>query len=147
MGLVPIVRDLAVRGAAAEVIAECVSLFGGLDILVNSHGMEPDRRPKSLNPTTCQKTIEVNLVSVFDICQATAREFLRVGRGKIINVASMLSFSGGLHASAYAASKGGVAQLTKALANEWAGYFDTPMTEGLRADTARSRQILERLRA
>ena len=80
--LVPIVRDLAVRGAAAEVIAECVSLFGGLDILVNSHGMVSRSKAEEFDPTTWQKTIEVNLVSVFDMCQAGAREFLRVGEGR-----------------------------------------------------------------
>jgi 2-dehydro-3-deoxy-D-gluconate 5-dehydrogenase len=157
-GLAPIVRDLAVRGAATEVMAECISLFGGLDILVNSHGMVTRSKSEDSDLTMWQTTIEVNLVSVFETCQAAAREFLRVGRGKIINVASMLSFSGGLHASAYAASKGGVAQLTKALANEWAGrginvnaiapgYFETALTEGLRSDAVRNRQILERLPA
>jgi len=157
-GLVPIARDVAVRGAAADVVTECARLVGGLDILVNSHGMATRSKAEEFDHDTWQTTIEVNLVSVFDMCQAAGREFLRLGKGKIINVASMLSFSGGLHASAYAASKGGVAQLTKALANEWAGrgvnvnaiapgYLETAMTEGLRADAVRNRQILERLPA
>jgi 2-deoxy-D-gluconate 3-dehydrogenase len=155
-GLAPIRRDLSTPGAAEETMAECLKLFGGLDILVNAHAVVSRSKAEEFDLATWQTTIDINLVSVFSMCQAAAREFLRVGHGKILNIASMLSFSGGLYASAYAASKGGIAQLTKALANEWAsrgvnvnaiapGYFETAPTEPLRADPVRNRQILDRL--
>jgi 2-deoxy-D-gluconate 3-dehydrogenase len=140
------------------VIDECVKAWGGLDILVNAHGIATRSKAEDYDMAAWQNTIDVNLVSVFRICQAAGREFLRAGHGKIINIASMLSFSGGLTASAYAASKGGIAQMTKALANEWAarginvnaiapGYFETPMTEPLRNDPVRNQEILARLPA
>lgn len=155
-GFTPIRRDLAAPKAAEETVSECVKLLGGLDILVTAHAVVSRSKAEEFDLATWQTTIDINLVSVFSVCQAAAREFLRVGRGKILNVASMLSFSGGMYASAYAASKGGIAQLTKALSNEWAargvnvnaiapGYFETAPTEALRADPVRNRQILERL--
>lgn len=155
-GLVPIQRDLTVPSAAPEVIAEAVSRLGGLDILVAAHGMAARAKAEDFDLEVWQATVDVNLVSVFRICQAAGQEFLRAGRGKIVTIASMLSFSGGLNASAYAASKGGITQLTKALANEWAarginvnaiapGYFETPMTAPLRNDPVRNRDILARL--
>jgi 2-deoxy-D-gluconate 3-dehydrogenase len=102
--------------------------------------------------------IDVNLASVFRLCQLAARNMIERGSGKILNIASLLSFQGGITVVAYAASKGGVAQLTKALANEWAaknvnvnaiapGYMATDNTAALRADETRSRQILERIPA
>jgi 2-dehydro-3-deoxy-D-gluconate 5-dehydrogenase len=154
--LKPIRCDLSAPGAAAETVAECVRVLGGLDILVNAHGVVTRSQAEAFDATIWQTTIDINLVSVFTMCQAAGREFLRTGHGKILNIASMLSFSGGMQASAYAASKGGVVQLTKALSNEWAarginvnaiapGYFETAMTEPLRADPLRNRQIIERL--
>ncbi len=103
--------------------------------------------------------LQVNLTSVFQLSQLVGRDLLaRKSGGKIINIASLLSFQGGIRVPAYAASKGGVAQLTKALANEWAahniqvnaiapGYFATTNTEALQADPVRNRQILERIPA
>jgi 2-dehydro-3-deoxy-D-gluconate 5-dehydrogenase len=103
--------------------------------------------------------LQVNLTSVFQLSQLVGRELLaRKSGGKIVNIASLLSFQGGIRVPAYAASKGGVAQLTKALANEWAahdiqvnaiapGYFATSNTEALQADPVRNRQILERIPA
>jgi 2-deoxy-D-gluconate 3-dehydrogenase len=106
-----------------------------------------------------QRVLQVNLTSVFQLSQLVGRDLLsqKVG-GKIINIASLLSFQGGIRVPAYTASKGGVAQLTKALANEWAphnvqvnaiapGYFATTNTEALQADPVRNRQILERIPA
>src|SRR5262249_51983059 len=92
------------------------------------------------------------------LCQAAGRHMLHQGSGKIINIASMLSFQGGIRVPAYAAAKGAVAQLTKALANEWAsrginvnaiapGYMATDNTAALRSDAGRSRQILDRIPA
>jgi 2-dehydro-3-deoxy-D-gluconate 5-dehydrogenase len=154
--LAPIRSDLSAPGAPEETIAECKRLFGGLDILVNAHAIVSRSKAEEFDLGDWRKTIEVNLVSIFGMCQAAGRTFLASGHGKIINLASMLSFSGGLNASAYAASKGGVAQLTKALANEWGargvnvnaiapGYFETTATAPLRVDPVRNRQILERL--
>jgi 2-deoxy-D-gluconate 3-dehydrogenase len=102
--------------------------------------------------------LATNLTSVFRLCQNAGRHMLAQGSGKIINIASLLSFQGGLTVPSYAAAKGGVAQLTKALANEWAakgvqvnaiapGYMETDNTEALRKDPTRSRQILERIPA
>jgi 2-deoxy-D-gluconate 3-dehydrogenase len=102
--------------------------------------------------------IQVNLNSVFRLSQLAGRVMLQKGHGKIINIASLLAFQGGIRVPAYAAAKGGVAQLTKALANEWAarnvqvnaiapGYFRTENTAQLQQDETRNRQILERIPA
>ena len=102
--------------------------------------------------------MQVNLNSVFLLCQLAGRRMLERGEGKIINIASLLSFQGGIRVPAYAASKGGLAQMTKALANEWAGqnvqvnaiapgYFRTENTVALQKDEVRSKQILERIPA
>ncbi|MGB7137081.1 MAG: SDR family oxidoreductase, partial [Acidobacteriaceae bacterium] len=104
------------------------------------------------------RVLQVNLTSAFRLCQLAGREMLNRRQGKIINIASMMSFQGGVRIAAYVASKGGIAQLTKALANEWAagnvqvnaiapGYFATENTAALRADETRNRQILERIPA
>jgi 2-deoxy-D-gluconate 3-dehydrogenase len=102
--------------------------------------------------------IDTNLKSVFFLCQAAARRMVSQGKGKIINIASMLSFQGGIRVPSYTASKSGVAGLTKLLANEWApkginvnaiapGYIATNNTAALQADETRNRQILERIPA
>jgi 2-deoxy-D-gluconate 3-dehydrogenase len=103
--------------------------------------------------------LEVNLSSVFRLSQAAGRHMIERGTGgKIINIASLLSFQGGITVPSYAAAKGGVAQLTKSLANEWAksginvnaiapGYMRTDNTKALQADETRNRQILERIPA
>ena len=102
--------------------------------------------------------IHVNLSSVFRLSQAAGRKMIEQGSGKIVNIASLLSFQGGITVPAYTASKSGVAGLTKALANEWAkfnvnvnaiapGYMETANTSALRADENRNRQIVERIPA
>src|SRR6185295_3217388 len=102
--------------------------------------------------------IQVNLSSVFRLSQAAGRRMVEQGSGKIVNIASLLSFQGGITVPAYTAAKSGVAGLTKALANEWAksnvnvnaiapGYIATKNTDALRADETRNRQILERIPA
>jgi 2-deoxy-D-gluconate 3-dehydrogenase len=134
--------------------------FGRVDILVNNAGTISRGAAEEVALEDWQEVIQVNLTSVFQLSQLVARDVISRGDagGKILNIASMLSFQGGLRVSSYAASKGGVAQLTKALANEWAargiqvnaiapGYFATANTESLQADEVRNRQILERIPA
>lgn len=148
--------DLTEPDAPAKVMADVVNLLGNLDILVSAHGAVAHSPAETFPLADWNRILSTNLTSLFQMAQAAAAHFLPRGRGKIINIASMLSFSGGLRVSPYAASKGGVAQLTKALANEWAprginvnaiapGYFTTPMTEPLRSDPVRNQQILDRL--
>ena len=96
-------------------------LGGDLDILVNAHGIQRRHQPEEFPLSDWDDVISVNLSSVFVLCQEAGRVMLPKGRGKIINIASMISFFGGQTIHAYAASKGGVAQLTKALSNDWAG--------------------------
>jgi 2-dehydro-3-deoxy-D-gluconate 5-dehydrogenase len=102
--------------------------------------------------------MDTNLKTAFFLSQAAAREMLKAGGGKIVNIVSMLSFQGGIRVPSYTASKSGLAGLTKLLANEWAakginvnaiapGYFETNNTEALRADEGRSREILGRIPA
>ena len=127
-----------------------------VDILVNNAGAQ-DRHPAVEFPIeSWDNILQINLSSVFQTCQAFGRGMVERGRGKVINLASLLSFQGGITVPAYAASKGGVAQLTKALSNEWAskgvnvnaiapGYMATDMNENLIADPVRSKEILGRI--
>jgi 2-dehydro-3-deoxy-D-gluconate 5-dehydrogenase len=157
-------RTLAVRGDLSErsvpqqLIAQTLSEFGRLDILVNNAGTIRRSPAIEYSEEDWATVIEVNLSSVFRLSQAAGRHMIERRRGKIINIASLLSFQGGVNVPAYAASKGGVAQLTKALANEWArygvcvnaiapGYMRTDNTAALQQDETRSRQILERIPA
>jgi 2-deoxy-D-gluconate 3-dehydrogenase len=135
-----------------------LSLLGDLDILVNNAGMQI-RHPAEAFPLEDWETVlAVNLTAAFIMSQLAGALMLSKGCGKIINIASLLSFQGGITVPAYAASKGGIAQMTKALANEWAGrgvnvnaiapgYMATDNTSALRADEVRNRQILERIPA
>jgi 2-deoxy-D-gluconate 3-dehydrogenase len=150
--------DLADRASSQKLIDAAMAKFGQLDVLINNAGLI--RRTPAIEHTQedWDLVLEVNLTSVFRLAQAAGRVMLPRGRGKIVNIASLLSFQGGITVPAYAASKGGVAQLTKALANEWApkgvnvnaiapGYIRTDNTVALRKDETRSRQILERIPA
>ncbi len=146
-------------GAAEKLFGEVKERFGRVDILVNNAGTIHRDAAEEFKLEDWQRVLQVNLTSVFQLSQLAGRDMLgRKAGGKIINIASLLSFQGGIRVPAYAASKGGVAQLTKALANEWAahniqvnaiapGYFATSNTEALQADAVRSRQILERIPA
>ncbi|NVM77568.1 2-deoxy-D-gluconate 3-dehydrogenase [Duganella sp. SG902] len=142
----------------AGVVEQALDAFGRLDILVNNAGII--RRANAIDVTEedWDAVLDTNLKSLFFLSQAAARHMLAQGGGKIINVASLLSFQGGIRVPAYAASKSGVAGLTHALANEWAarginvnaiapGYFATNNTAALRADPAREPQILARIPA
>jgi 2-deoxy-D-gluconate 3-dehydrogenase len=150
--------DLRQPDRCPELIAQTVAALGSIDILVNNAGMI--RRGPAVDFTVADwdDVLAANLTSVFRLCQSAGRHMLAQGSGKIINIASLLSFQGGITVPSYAAAKGGVAQLTKALSNEWAakgvqvnaiapGYMETDNTEALRKDPTRSRQILERIPA
>jgi 2-deoxy-D-gluconate 3-dehydrogenase len=151
--------DLADKTVPQKLILRTLDEFGHLDVLINNAGTI--RRAPAIDYTEedWATVIEVNLSSVFRLSQLAGREMITNGRGgKIINIASLLSFQGGITVPAYAASKGAVAQLTKALANEWAkhrinvnaiapGYMRTDNTAALQTDAHRNRQILERIPA
>ncbi|MEO1985304.1 MAG: SDR family NAD(P)-dependent oxidoreductase [Martelella sp.] len=118
-GLAVGLADTTARGAGFD---RAVALIGGrLDILVTAAGVQRRHRSEEFPLDDWQAVLEVNLTAVFDLCQRAAKVMLPQGGGKIVNIASLLSFFGGFTVPAYAASKGGIAQLTKALANEWAG--------------------------
>lgn len=116
----PIIADATDRRALSDGFQETLERLGGLDILIAAQGIAFPRVALEHDIEAWDETLETNLTSVFALCQLAARAMAPAGRGKIVTIASMLSFSGGLNVAAYAASKGGVAQLTKALANEWA---------------------------
>lgn len=129
-----------------------------VDILVNNSGAQFRAPAEQFPLDRFDEILQVNLRSVFRLCQLFAVPMLERGRGRVVNVASLLSFQGGITVPAYAASKGAVAQLTKALSNEWAGrgvtvnavapgYMDTQLNVALLADPVRSRQISERIPA
>jgi len=154
----PVVGDLADPAVPARLVAEAVAGLGGLDVLVNNAGIIRRAPATGTSDEDWLAVVNVNLHAVFRACRAAGRHMLERGRGKVVNVASLLSFQGGITVPAYAAAKGGVAQLTKALANEWAargvnvnaiapGYVRTDNTEALQKDPVRSRQILERIPA
>lgn len=150
--------DLAKAETPRHLYDSVVRKFGRLDILVNNAGTIRRAPAVDYSEEDWAAVIEVNLSAVFRLSQLAGRTMIEQGRGKIINIASLLSFQGGITVPAYAASKGGVAQLTKALANEWAGkginvnaiapgYMRTANTKALQEDATRNRQILERIPA
>jgi 2-deoxy-D-gluconate 3-dehydrogenase len=151
--------DLADQSVPQQLFAGTLAEFGRLDVLINNAGTIRRAPAIDYSEEDWAQVIEVNLSSVFRLSQLAGRHVLeRGGGGKIVNVASVLSFQGGVNVPAYAASKGGVAQLTKALANEWAqhrinvnaiapGYVRTDNTTALQRDETRNRQILERIPA
>lgn len=153
-----VAADLSDPGSVSRLYDESVSRIGAPDILVNNAGTIFRQAAEDFDSAMWHQVLQVNLTSVFTLCQLAGRAMLERRGGKIINIASLLSFQGGIRVPAYAAAKGGVAQITKALANEWAGrnvqvnaiapgYFRTTNTEGLQHDEVRSRQILERIPA
>ncbi len=156
---VGIEQDLRQRGCARSVIEHAVGAMGRLDILVNNAGII--RRADAIDFTEADwdDVIDVNLKSVFFLAQAAARQFLAQGSGgKIVNIASVLSFQGGIRVPSYTAAKTGMLGLTRLLANEWAakginvnaiapGYMVTDNTAPLRADPVRSAEILARIPA
>ncbi len=141
-----------------DLVSRVIEAFGQIDILVNNAGTTHRDDAVDFPEDKWDDVITVNLKSVWLLCQQVGRQMIEQGEGKIINIASLLSFSGGFRASAYAASKGGVAQLTKALTNEWAskgvnvnaiapGYIDTDLSAEVIKDPVRSTQLLARIPA
>jgi 2-dehydro-3-deoxy-D-gluconate 5-dehydrogenase len=153
-----LVGDVADPAVCRMLVEETVSHFGAIDILVNNAGIIRRAPAAEYAEADWAAVIDVNLSSIFRLTQYAGRHMLAGGSGKIINIASLLTFQGGILVPAYAAAKGGVGQLTKAFANEWAakgvnvnaiapGYMDTDNTEALRKNPERARQILERIPA
>ncbi|WHY87033.1 SDR family oxidoreductase [Neobacillus novalis] len=150
--------DLEDQSQVKAAIPTVVNELGQIDILVNNAGIQRRSPSVSFSESDWDDVINVNLKCVWLLCQEAGKFMVPQRKGKIINMASLLSFQGGLTVPAYAAAKGGVAQLTKALSNEWAkenvnvnaivpGYIATDMNEALLQDETRNRQILERIPA
>lgn len=151
--------DLGERDKIPAMFNEALKMLGGkIDILLNDAGVQRRNHCEDFTLEDWDTVINVNLNAVFVLCQLAGREMLKQGSGKIINMASMLSFFGGFTVPAYAASKGAVAQLTKALSNEWAGkniqvnaiapgYMATEMNTALINDNGRNTEILARIPA
>lgn len=155
---VSLVADLSLPDAAVVAGEQAAQALGRIDILVNNAGII--RRADAIDTELADFTavLDLNLTGVWALSQAAGRRMLAQGRGKIINVASLLAFQGGIRVPAYTAAKHAVVGLTKALANEWAGrgvnvngiapgYMATDNTRALRDDPERSRQIMERIPA
>ena len=150
--------DLSSIEPVQRVVDETIEKLGRLDILVNNAGII--RRADSVDFTEADwdAVIDTNLKVLFFLCQAAGRHMIAQGSGKIVNIASLLSFQGGIRVPSYTASKSGAGGLTKLLANEWAargvnvnaiapGYIATNNTAALQADETRNRQIQERIPA
>ncbi len=150
--------DLSDRPQLQQGFDKCLEKLGALDILIVNHGIQRRSPAENFPVGDWDEVLEVNLTSMFLLNQLAGRVMLAKGKGKIINVASLLTFIGGITVPAYAAAKGGVAQLTKALSNEWAGrgvnvnaiapgYMATEMNEALIADPDRNKMISVRIPA
>lgn len=155
---IAVTGDMADKEAPKSIVAEVIEKYGRIDILVNNAGTIRRTPAVDFSEEDWSTVLEVNLSSIFRLSQAAARHMIEQGGGKIVNIASLLSFQGGITVPAYTASKSGVAGLTKAFANEWAkhninvnavapGYMETDNTAALRADETRNRQIMERIPA
>ena len=147
------------RSDAAEELFEKAKNVALIDIVINNAGVIRRAKAVEYSDEDWAEVLQVNLNSLWKLCQCAGRQFLSRGKGgKIVNIASLLAFQGGIKVPAYAASKGAVAQLTKALANEWAdqrinvnaiapGYMRTDNTAALQHDEVRNGQILQRIPA
>jgi 2-deoxy-D-gluconate 3-dehydrogenase len=144
---------------AADIVEECVGSLGRLDILVNNAGIIRRAPALEFGEDDWESVIKINLSAAFYLSQAAARHFVEEDRGgSIINTASVLSYEGGIVVPSYSASKAGIANLTRALANEWApsginvnaiapSYFTTELTSAIREDVERSDALLVRIPA
>lgn len=154
--VLPITCDVKDYSQIHRAIEKTLSEFGTVDILVNNAGTIRRAPAEEYSDEDWDVVMSTNLRSVFQFSREVGKIMIKKGQGKIINIASVLSFSGGLRVPAYSASKGGAAQLTKALANEWAkynvqvnaiapGYFETDVTEALRKDKTRFKEVSDRI--
>jgi len=151
--------DLGSIEGIPQLIEKAVGEFGHLDILVNNAGIIRREDAIEFSEKNWDDVMNVNSKTLFFMSQAVARQFIKQGHGgKIINIASMLSYQGGIRVPSYTASKSAVMGITRLMANEWAkhginvnaiapGYMATNNTEQLRADEGRSKEILERIPA
>ncbi len=150
--------DLSSIEPVQRIVDETVAGLGGLDILVNNAGIIRRADAVDFTEEDWDAVVDTNLKSVFFLCQAAGRHMIAKGKGRIINIASMLTFQGGIRVPSYTASKSGIGGLTKLLANEWAkhglsvnaiapGYIATNNTAALQADEARNAAILDRIPA
>lgn len=156
-----VMADLSSTQPCQRIVNECVEAFGRIDILVNNAGIIRRQEALDFSEEDWDDVMDVNLKVLFFLSQAVARHMVTWSgqdgeRGKIVNIASMLTFQGGIRVPSYTASKSGVGGLTKLMANEWAarginvnaiapGYIATNNTAALQADENRNRQILERI--
>ena len=150
--------DLSSRGAAVSVIQQAMQEYGHIDILVNNAGIIRREDAINFSEQDWDDVLNTNLKTLFFLSQEAAKHFIAQKSGRIINIASMLSFQGGIRVPSYTAAKSGVKGLTMALTNEWAkygvtvnaiapGYMETNNTAALRADKDRNAAILERIPA
>ncbi len=150
--------DLSSVGAVQPLVDAVLAEFGRIDILVNNAGIIRRADAVDFTEEDWDAVMDTNLKTLFFLCQAAGRHMIARGSGKIINIASMLTFQGGIRVPSYTASKSGVGGLTKLLANEWAakgvqvnaiapGYIATNNTAALQGDETRNRQIMERIPA
>lgn len=150
--------DMSRPEAIAAMLKKAIAEFGAIDILVNNAGIIRRADAVDFTEADWDAVMDTNLKTLFFLCQGVGRHMIARGSGKIINIASMLTFQGGIRVPSYTASKSGVGGLTKLLANEWAakgvqvnaiapGYIATNNTAALQGDATRNRQIMERIPA
>lgn len=153
-----VIANLAELSSIPVIVGKTIEEFGRVDILVNNAGTIRRSPALDFSEKDWDDVMSLNAKAVFFLSQAVARDMVKRNEGKIINIASLLSFQGGVLVPSYAASKGAVAQTTKALANEWAkfglninaiapGYMATENTKALREDAVRSKEIVDRIPA
>jgi len=153
-----IAADLSTIEPVQRIVDETIAGLGGLDILVNNAGIIRRADAVDFTEADWDAVVDTNLKSVFFLCQAAGRHMIANGGGKIVNIASMLTFQGGIRVPSYTASKSGIGGLTKLLANEWAtrginvnaiapGYIATNNTQALQSDEVRNKAILDRIPA
>lgn len=155
---ITIVADLINIKPVQSIANDAIRTFGKIDILVNNAGIIRRTAAIDFSEKDWDEVMSLNSKTVFFLCQTAARDMMKRKYGKIINISSLLAFQGGILVPSYAASKGAVAQISKALANEWAqygininaiapGYMATNNTKALREDPVRSKAILDRIPA
>jgi 2-deoxy-D-gluconate 3-dehydrogenase len=153
-----VVADLLKRESPRLIFEQVLDKFSRIDILVNNAGIIRRTPAVDFSEQDWDEVMAINSRAAFFMCQRAGKEMIKQKKGKIINVASLLSFQGGILVPSYAASKAAIAQITKALANEWAqhgininaiapGYMATNNTKALREDAVRSKAILDRIPA